>query len=237
MVVPVLTAPLCGPGHNRRRCREGCGHWTWSLGQAKGPAALGARTAGPFFRQHRRQGSAGAWERRRGVAPLVPCALVAAPAQVGRTGGLDLWRYGSASNAVVCDGTWGCVRIVLDGRGLRNRFTQGCAFLHFPPVGPGRPRSRPFSWVTGLLSPAVRPHPWNEVPRHTARPVRLIAPASHAWFFRARPWLARTSPPTKRSARRSRAVRVKGTRTQMRPRHSSSSVIASAVPGLPRASL
>lgn len=101
----------------------------------------------------------------------------------------------------------GFLRIVLDRHGLRNLPAQ---LRTIPPAGPGRPRSRPFSWVTGLLSPAVRSLPWSEVPRRTARSVRLIAPASHAWFFRARPWLARTSGPTKGCRCRSRAVRVRG---------------------------
>src|SRR5262249_50638755 len=40
----------------------------------------------------------------------------------------------------------------------------------------GRPRASPeptVLWVTGLLSPAVRSHRWSEVPRRTARSVRL----------------------------------------------------------------
>lgn len=44
------------------------------------------------------------------------------------------------------------------------------------PAGSGRPRSRPFSWVTGLLSPAVRSRHWSEVPRRKERSLRLIAP-------------------------------------------------------------
>lgn len=38
-------------------------------GMTKGPAGRIRRAL--LYRQHRRQGSAGAWERRRGVAPLV----------------------------------------------------------------------------------------------------------------------------------------------------------------------
>jgi len=96
---------------------------------------------------------------------------------------------------------------VLDGRGLRNRLTQ-------PGAGTcpaGRPRASPEPAVLLGDRAAVPCRPvtsWSEVPRRTAWSVRLIAPASHAWFCRARPWLARTPPPTKRCAPRSRAVRV-----------------------------
>lgn len=99
---------------------------------------------------------------------------------------------------------------------------------------------------------------------YTSR-VRLIAPAEPRVVLAARPWLARTSGPTKPVGIRSRAVRVRrdpnsgpwrsGSAfrrgfdrgfdrggeapggTQTRPRHSSRSVMASWVPGLPRASL
>ncbi|SDC73581.1 hypothetical protein SAMN05216505_103356 [Streptomyces prasinopilosus] len=89
---------------------------------------------------------------------------------------------------------------------------------HVPPAGSGRPRSRPFSWVTGLLSPAARSPVRSEVPRRTARSAHRVAPASHTWFCRARPWLARTPVPTRRSRLRSRAVRVRRA-AHVRTRH------------------
>ncbi len=75
-----------------------------------------AEAAGPFFRQHRRQGSVGAWERRRGVAPLVfgwPLAfpLRSAPRRV--RGARMVSTFGSTAvhiNAVVYGGTWGLSR-------------------------------------------------------------------------------------------------------------------------------
>lgn len=132
-------------------------------------------------------------------------------------------------------------------------------------VGPGRPRDRPPFLGDRTAVPCcpvtcagARSH---DVPeRYATRPSEATR-----GFLRARPWLARTTGPTKPERGRSRAVRVRagpnagaGTHSdasparlgyvpgavqvrpgavQMRPRHSSSIVIASAVPGLPRASL
>ncbi len=132
-------------------------------------------------------------------------------------------------------------------------------------VGPGRPRDRPPFLGDRTAVPCcpvtcagARSH---DVPeRYATRPSEATR-----GFLRARPWLARTTGPTKPARGRSRAVRVRagpnagaGTHSdaspvrlgyvpgavhvrpgavQMRPRHSSSIVIASAVPGLPRASL
>ncbi|GGV49433.1 hypothetical protein GCM10010261_26870 [Streptomyces pilosus] len=77
----------------------------------------------------------------------------------------------------------------------------------------------------------------------TIRPVRHIAPASHAWCC-SDPHLAGADTGTNEAdGGGSRTGRVRDaaqardrTRTQILPRHSSSRVIASAVPGLPRAS-
>lgn len=124
MVVPTFTEFLCGLDHSRP-------------GHAKGPAGL---SRGALLRQHRRQGSAGAWERRRGVAPLVSCAGVAAPAHMGRTGGLDLWRCGSASNAVVCGGTWGLSTHRAGSTGPTQPFDPGLCIFAF---SAGRPRASP----------------------------------------------------------------------------------------------
>lgn len=212
MVVRRLTEFLCGLDH----VESVLGSEAPVAGRRARRRAPRDAAAGPFVRQHRCQGGTGA----RGSG----------------AGGLRRW-----SGSLIDAGT--------PARSGARRVRV------FPPAGPGRPRSRPFSWVTGLLSPAVRSLPWSEVPRRTARSVRLIAPASHAWFFRARAWLARAPGPTKRPAGRSRAVRVRGDAHvrpgarvrrrasgagaggQILPRHSSSRVIASAVPGLPRASL
>lgn len=192
-----------------------------NAGQAEGPRGVEPR--GPSSRQHRRQGSAGAWKRRRGVAPLA-C-----------TSGDGAVRGPGTGTRAVYASCW-------TNRAPATVRPSPVHFCKVRPAGPGRPRSRPFSWVTGLLSPAVRSLPWSEVPRRTARSVRLIAPVSHAWFFRARGWLARTPGPTTPGGTRSRAGRVRAMRTSVRrtpiqilPRHSSSSVIARAVPGLPSA--
>ena len=84
----------------------------------KGPAGRIRRAL--LYRQHRRQGSAGAWERRRGVAPLAcrwPCNCRAVP-------------------------NWSFLRIVLDGRGPRNRLTQPlCIFAFFRRSAPGVPEA------------------------------------------------------------------------------------------------
>ncbi|GAA1423953.1 hypothetical protein GCM10009601_27980 [Streptomyces thermospinosisporus] len=94
-------------------------------------------------------------------------------------------------------GGLGLVRIVLEGCGLRKQFV---------PDGDspaGRPRASPEPAVLLGDRSAVPCRPVtsrSEVPRRTARSARLIAPASHAWFFRARPWLARTPVPTKAPA-------------------------------------
>lgn len=120
--------------------------------------------------------------------------------------------------------------------------TASTAPERIPPDGPGRPRSRPFSCVTGLLSPAVRSQPWSEVPRRTARSVRLIAPAEPRVVLSG-PNLAGTDTDTNEACRTTVTRRTgerAGVRTsagQMRPRHSSRRVMASAVPGLPMASL
>ncbi|GAA1931349.1 hypothetical protein GCM10009837_66360 [Streptomyces durmitorensis] len=128
----------------------------------------------------------------------------------------------------------------------------------------GRLRASPeptVPWVTGLLSPAVRSRLWSEVPRHT-RSVRLIAPAEPRVVFPCPP-LAGTDigtneaaprPVTRRTGESGPELRSGGgsgggagggsggrTRpphsSQTRPLHSSRSVIASDVPGLPSASL
>src|SRR5690606_19158562 len=96
--------------------------------------------AGPFLRQHRRQGSTGArGKRRRGVTPLA-------------------WSSGSRRRSAfrrVCAGAMqlsagglGLVRIVLDGCGLRKQFVPDGGQSRRPAPGvPGAGRS----WVTGLL--------------------------------------------------------------------------------------
>lgn len=95
--------------------------------------------------------------------------------------------------------------IVLDGPRPPQPFRP---HLHrFRRPAPGVPGAD-LSWVTGLLSPAVRSLLWNEVPRRTS--VRLIVPAEPRVVLRARPWLTRTPGPTKPAAGRSRAVRVRG---------------------------
>lgn len=135
--------------------------------------------AGPFFRQHRRQGSVGAW----GAAPG-GCA--AGP------GGRSRWqcvsaRQGRGNCRCPTEGLGAFYASCWTGGATATARSRRYSVLPLPPAGPGRPRSRPFSWVTGLLSPAVRSLSWSEVPRRTGRSVRHIAPASHAWFFRAAP--------------------------------------------------
>lgn len=160
----------------------------------KGPRGTDPR--GPSFRQHRRQGSAGAWERRRGVAPLACRAPASAPGGHRGARRASIW---SEPLAVGGDGTphSGSEQINMGEGGAMplspaglGAFYASCwmnaapatvspssyALLPFPPAGPERPRGRPFSWVTGPLSPAVRSLPRSEVPRRTARSVRLIAP-------------------------------------------------------------
>ncbi len=128
-------------------------------------------------------------ERRRGVAPLVPSASVGSPAHPGggRSRPPAVLRCTAMRWPARELGVRGLLRIVLDERGARNRLTRTCAFFCF---SADRPRASPepaVSWVTGLLSPAVRPLPRSEVPRRTARSARLIAPESHAWFFSGPP--------------------------------------------------
>lgn len=195
----------------------------WLTGKRRAPRD-GA--AGPFSVSTGVRAAPVPGERRRGVAPL--CEVVrSAPGRRPGAHGAHAWSRPLAMGqctAVRCPmrlRAWGLgspgvlgtlrgfLRIVLDGRGLRNRSIRLCAFLHFPPGGPGRPRSRPFSWVTGLLSPAVRSRPWSEVPRRTARSVRLIAPAEPRVVLSGPPLAGADTTPTKWFAGRSRAVRVR----------------------------
>ncbi len=238
---------------------------------------------------------------RGGAGGSTPLARVpvADPARKGRTSGPDQWQW----NSVVLGCSLALLRIVEDGRFSAQPFRPHPLVpegnTRAEELEAGRPRASPeptVPWVTGLLSPAVRSHLWGEVPRRTNDPYASSPQRrSHAWFFRARPWLARTSGPTKAVGNRSRAVRVRRrpnsgpwrsgsacARTpsragpdrsrralagrmarprradgaplrsggcgpverlvcpcrtaQTRPRHSSRSVIASAVPGLPSAS-
>ena len=54
--------------------------------------------------------------------------------------GLDLGRTGGGVNAVACAGTWGLLRIVLDGGGIRNHLTRHwCIFAVFRRSAPGVP--------------------------------------------------------------------------------------------------
>ncbi len=110
-------------------------------GMTKGPAGRIRRAL--LYRQHRRQGSAGAWERRRGVAPLV----------WNEEGGRRTWGCRPKGDLR----SFGCfLRIVLDERGPRNRLTQPLCIFAFS-AGRSRASPRPtVLLVTGLLSPAVR---------------------------------------------------------------------------------
>ena len=158
-------------------------------GMAKGPAG---RSRGALLRQHRRQGSAGAWGSGAGGLRRVVglCPPVGAPAYGGRTPGLDQWQ------SVV---TRQCDCLLRDLGPLLHRAGRPSSTQPFDPAlyfltlaqalavlalnFAGRLRASPeptVLGVTGLLSPAVRSQPW-----------------SHAWFVRARPWLARTPVPTK----------------------------------------
>lgn len=136
-------------------------HETWSpSGMRRAPQA---EAAGPFFRQHRRQGSVGAWGSGAGGRAAwpsrLPCPGSCAPAHMARTSGLDLWQCGGAQRGgrhMQLSGRgldWrnsaelgGFLRIVLDGRGHRNRLTQPCTpscathvFLPFRRSAPGVP--------------------------------------------------------------------------------------------------
>lgn len=132
---------------------------------------------------------------------------VADPAHRGRTHGLDHWQWSSGRGPRGRPRThrarWpdGGATVSTASLGKRARKTGpgrpgGAGDRARSPVGPGRPRSRPFSWVTGLLSPAVRSRHWSEVPRRTGqRSVRLIAPAEPR-VVRAGPPLAGTDTGT-----------------------------------------
>lgn len=77
-----------------------------------------------------------------------------------------------------------------------------CRLLNVGPVpsaGPGRPRSRPFSWVTGLLSPAVRSLPGAR--SHDARQIRTPHRSSEPRVVLSGPPLADTDIGTNEAAR------------------------------------
>lgn len=145
MVVPSMTK-LCVTwitrrvGPRRRPLSSGAGSAP-GVRACEGPR--GAEPRGPSFRQHRRQGCAGAWERRRGVAPLASNALP--PPPVAGSGGCARRPVTSGGPAVVrrrramqlSAGGLGLVRIVLDVHRLRNLSTRTRV------ISAGRPRASP----------------------------------------------------------------------------------------------
>lgn len=156
--------------------------------------------------------------------------------------------------AVVCAGTRvGCSICGCSthrARWAEASATASTALTQIRPVGSGRPRSRPSLVVAGLLSPAVRSRLLERGPTTHVRTPHRSSGATRGFFG---PPLAGTDTDTN-EARRDTVTRLTGTghgyvRTrnsdtgtpgagpQMRPRHSSSNVIASDVPGLPSASL
>jgi hypothetical protein len=189
---------------------------------SEGPRGVEPR--GPSSRQHRRQGSAGAWKRRRGVRRW------SRPLAVGQCG---------------CQrGDLGCMRIVLDET---RRPQPSDPALRVFALSAGRPRASPEPSVLLGDRAAVPCRPVTSLERGptTHGTIRTSHRSSEPRVVLSGPPLAGTDNETNERARgRSRAVRVRGVRTsvpgtriQILPRHSSSMVIARAVPGLPSASL
>ncbi|MGX1271862.1 hypothetical protein RKD18_005056 [Streptomyces phaeoluteigriseus] len=231
---------------------KGSGHDEGPRGtDPRGPSLSSAPASG-----QRRCLRSGAGGSRRWLVERPRPRRVSAGAHSRRATGLNLWRSVGTErrtagqsrerrcNAVVPGGTWGFLRIVLDERGTRNRLTQPLRIFAFPA---GRPRASPRPAVLLGDRAAVPCRPVTSLERgptahgtirtpHRPSEPRVVLPG---------PPLAGTDIGTNEAVRgRSRAVRVRGTpnsdatpahRTQMRPRHSSRSVIAREVPGLPRA--
>ncbi|MEV4442514.1 hypothetical protein AB0K09_26590 [Streptomyces sp. NPDC049577] len=145
-----------------------------------------------------------------------------------------------APNAQNTEASHGSALGEAEGRTRRNRFDR----IRSVPGVPGTDRP----WVAaGLLSPADRsPCHRSEVPRRAwsrathSGGIRPAVPGaqknrdgSHAWIS-VGPLLAGADTGSNEAGRSTVTLRTgDGVRTQMRPRHSSSSVMASAVPGRP----
>lgn len=124
---PPLTGTLCGARHARRGVDSAPPSVLATLARTWRRASRDGIREALRHRQHRRQGSAGAWERRRGVAPLacrMPC-----------------WAERAVRGRTCHAGpNWSFLRIVLDERGPRNRLTQPLCIFAF---SAGRPRASP----------------------------------------------------------------------------------------------
>jgi hypothetical protein len=164
----------------------------------------GTESAGPFsvstdVRATSVPGSGAGGLRRWSSAALHPSCPRPVP---GRTRGVRMvptsGRGAVHCNAVVCSGTWVSFASCWIDAGCAVVRPGLAYFCGFPPVGPGRPRSRPVllgdqaavpcSPVT-FLERGPTAYGVIRTPHRSSEP-RVV--------LRARPWLARTPGPTKR---------------------------------------